>query len=202
VQHLIALSHIALTHPGDLQLLEDITLTYEWLDNNHEELNEHLIHHHTEPLFLNVENPRADGWQWDAAEHLMFNAPDEDQRRAVRPFLCQYRKLVLAAGAHEMKAPTRPAETISLSAEATLAAWRKANRKLRQEGKFVDIVIETATGKLNAHRMLLVAQSEFFEKMFMGSFSEAQDGRVCAAEYRLEVVSFALGKVQQLLETY
>ncbi|EIN04202.1 hypothetical protein PUNSTDRAFT_146680 [Punctularia strigosozonata HHB-11173 SS5] len=196
VHHLKALARIASDQAPTLELLGDITQTYQWLEERNVEAGDHLLDFHTEPLFLNVDDPRTECWQWDSAEQLIFNAPDEDRRRAVRGFLQQYRKLILAGGGHEIQAADRP-EVPRSSAEEALNIWRCALRYFRDQKKFVDVTIWAEDAVFDAHRVVLAASSEYFKTLFASGVAESQESAISVAEYRQNIVRHALSYIYE-----
>ncbi|KAJ7481164.1 hypothetical protein B0H11DRAFT_1915714 [Mycena galericulata] len=100
VDHLAVLAlKIAPECPRNSTLLKHLRATYKWLNENSETAREALLLRSTEPLFLNVDNPDTEAWEWRPAEQLFFNIDyDWESTFRVRQFLLDYRPLLLAAG--------------------------------------------------------------------------------------------------------
>ncbi|RPD56795.1 hypothetical protein L226DRAFT_469097 [Lentinus tigrinus ALCF2SS1-7] len=174
VKHLCVLTlRIAPNHLGNRDLLADIKATYEFLNEREAEARPYLRNRRRERLFLNVDDPLEDVWQFCAAAHMMFNVPDEDDRQGVRAFLGPFRNLLLAAGAEEIKRPSAPTLTPS-SAEEELSRLRASFDGLRQSRNLTDVVfrIPGSGDELPAHRVLLATTSEYFHDLFCGRFNE------------------------------
>lgn len=182
MRHLRVLTlRIAPNHRGDPELLADLKATYEFLNGREAEAEPYLRPRRREPLFLNVNDPTKDEWRFCAAGQMMFNVPDEDDRQEVRALLSPFRRLLLAAGAQEIKLPGAPTITLS-SSEEELARLRASFDDLRRSKTLTDVTFRVPGGdsgdELWAHRTFLVAASEFFRDSFTGSFLEGGPGFV------------------------
>ncbi|KAJ6531640.1 hypothetical protein DFH09DRAFT_1044441 [Mycena vulgaris] len=169
VKHLEVLAlQVAPEHRGNgvvhfnQSLLQQICATYQWLVQNKEEARHHLLLRLTEPLFLNVDDPAAEPWEWRSAEQLMLNVEyDYDETFRVRRFLQDYRPLLLAAGvkseeAVEYKPGLKPQDGNALRAEFDL---------MRRAGQLTDMLLmpskmmgeDIDVESLRAHSMFLAA---------------------------------------------
>ncbi|TFK86232.1 hypothetical protein K466DRAFT_566109 [Polyporus arcularius HHB13444] len=176
VKHLCVLTlRIAPKHLSDQGLLADIKATYEFLSEREAEAKPYLRIHRRDRLFLNVNDPSEDPWQFCAAGQMMFNVPDEDDRQGVRAFLYPFRKLLLAAGAEEIKLPKAPNLVLS-SAQEELSRLRASFDALRVSRTLTDVMFKVSGDEsgdeLRAHRALLATTSEYFRDLFGNHFSE------------------------------
>ncbi|KAF8205680.1 hypothetical protein K438DRAFT_1964095 [Mycena galopus ATCC 62051] len=162
VAHLVILTQtVAVEHPGNRTLLQQICATYEWLNENRAEARGHLL---CTPvaLFLNVDDPSSETWEWRKAAQLLFDIeydfPETDTFRA-RRFLQDYRPLLLAAGAeiehavdYRPKTRAQDGNTLQVSFDA-----------MRKAGQLTDTVLMPTTGEvvdegtLRAHSAFLAA---------------------------------------------
>ncbi|KAJ7172033.1 hypothetical protein C8R46DRAFT_1084593 [Mycena filopes] len=163
VNHLTILAQrVAPEHPGNRSLLEQLSATYGWLNENKEAAGPHLLRA-TGVLFLNVDDPSSEAWEWRSAEQLLFDVeydwPETNTFR-VRQFLQDYRPLLLAAGASiEHAVDYKPRSTATDG-----NALREAFDTMRRAGQLTDVVLEPVsepTGgnvdELRAHSTFLAA---------------------------------------------
>jgi hypothetical protein len=149
----------------------DIQATYQWLTENSAAARPHLLGRSAMPLWLNVEDPSVDTWEWHSANQLVFNGEDEGERRDVLPWLAHFRPLLKAAGAREIERPTRPNVQLT-SADATLAAQRRVAERMRTARLLTDVVIIAEDVEFPAHRVVLAMTSEYFADVFGSGFAE------------------------------
>ncbi|KAF7364083.1 hypothetical protein MSAN_01067100 [Mycena sanguinolenta] len=162
VKHLVILTQkIAPEHPQNRTLIQQIRATYEWLNNNKEAARVHLL---CTPiaLFLNVDDPTWETWEWRTAAQILFDIeydfPETNTFRA-RRFLQDYRPLLLAAGAGvehnvEYKPKTRAPDGNIL---------RDSFDAMRKAGQLTDTMLMPITDEdidedsLRAHSAFLAA---------------------------------------------
>jgi hypothetical protein len=162
---------VAEERPANASLLSDIQATYQWLTENSPAARQHLLARSAMPLWLNVEDPSVQTWEWHSANQLVFNGEDEGERRDVRPWLARFRPLLKAAGAREIERPTRPNVQLT-SADATLAAQRRVAERMRIACLLTDVVIVAEDVEFPAHRVVLAMASEYFADVFASGFAE------------------------------
>lgn len=124
IEHLRVLTlRIAPDFPQDRELLNDLTATYKFLTDRATVAKWLLTPLRNEALFLNVNNPQEDRWQFRSAAQIMFsianNIPDDEEYGAsddegyynqaddgnyqeACAFLIPFRPLLIAAGALEI----------------------------------------------------------------------------------------------------
>lgn len=167
VKHLKLLALRVGTDPskrGDV--LGDLESTYRWLQDRHRDAEGYLLDHHDEALWLNVDDPAIDAWEWHSASQLVFNAEDEDEQHEVRKWLEPFRSLLLVGGVREIKHPARPTVEPS-SGEAMLSQLRSVASDLREKAELTDVVFVGSNGdKHPAHRLFLAMASEHFRREF------------------------------------
>lgn len=168
---------IAQDHQFDRCLAGDFTATYKWLQTNLDDAQAPLIAYRDVPLFLNVDrvDPAAAlEWSFIPASRLIFNGPDEGQRRQVRTYLSQFKDLLVAVGANEVKNAVRPELKLS-PAEEVLKRFRAAFDVQRRNEQFTDVVLKSSDDEeFVAHRTVLAAASPHFEILFTGPWAEAR----------------------------
>ncbi|PCH34677.1 hypothetical protein WOLCODRAFT_165735 [Wolfiporia cocos MD-104 SS10] len=180
VEHLrVLVLKVAKDHTGHGEVLEDLRATYQWLNDRSSEAEQYLLQRPDEALFLNIDGPRDD-WRFMCASQLVFNAPDEDDRQAVREILLPYKDLLLAANALEIVQPSVP--TLQRSpAETVLQSLRSRMNEQRKQEILTDaILVSKDNGRFPVHRSFLAASGEHFNNMFCGGLSESRPASVIA----------------------
>ena len=171
------LRFIAQEHPFDKCLASDLTETYKWLQAHLSEAQAPLITYRDQPLFLNVDKTdpcAALEWTFEPASRLIFNGPDEGQRRRVRTYLSQFKDLLVAVGAQEVVSAVRP-ELQPSPAEEILKRFRASFDLQRRNKQFTDVILRSSDDKeFSAHRTVLAAVSPHFEILFSGPWSETR----------------------------
>ena len=181
---------IANERPNDPNVLSDLTETYKWLSSECDRCQALLLSLQDEHLFLNVDDTSA-AWRFSSAERILFNGYDEDNWQSARTFLFQFKALLLNVGAKEIKQVARPPLQLS-PADQVLVKLRTALNKQRLEGHLTDIVLLSSDeASFTAHRAILAASSQHFERMFGHNWSE-KTGPVRTQESSA-VLSHALG---------
>ncbi|KAG8937435.1 hypothetical protein FRC00_005672 [Tulasnella sp. 408] len=164
VQHLKNLSiHIANHKLQSETLFHDIQHIYEWLRMNLKDVKRYLQLISPYPVWLNVdsmENP----WTWCTANQLVFDLTRDTGRSfKAKEFLCDYRELLLAAGAKKRRYATISQQKPETSHyEKVLAGWRE----LRRKELFFDIWFKPEGSVIGAHRTLLAALIPHFAQAF------------------------------------
>ncbi|KAK7038120.1 hypothetical protein R3P38DRAFT_3311332 [Favolaschia claudopus] len=140
VAHLAILTQkVAVDHPQNRTLLQQLCATYRWLNDHTEDAREPLLCRN-EALFLNVDDAHSEDWEWQKASELLFDIEwdfPETNTFAVRRFLQDYRPLLLAAGAGtehniDFKQKTSAQDDNSL---------RDSFNNMRKAGQLTDIVL-------------------------------------------------------------
>ena len=145
-------------------VLEDLESTYKWLQDHHLDAEQYL--HHDEPLWLNVDDPATDRWEWNSATQLVFNPEDEDDRVPVRKWLAEFKPLLTASGVREILRPTKPT-IVLLSTEEKFSGIMTAAHDLRHDTKLTDVVFIGPGGDEHpAHRFFLATTSNHFRRLF------------------------------------
>ncbi|KAJ6531213.1 hypothetical protein B0H19DRAFT_472983 [Mycena capillaripes] len=195
VAHLVVLAvQIAPNHPGDQILLQHLQATYQWLDENREEAREHLLCHTQEALFLNVDDPRSEPWEWRAATELLFDIEydyPETKTFQVRQFLQNHRPLLLAAGAGSEHAVDFQPKTKAPDGNAL----RDAFDAMQKAGQLWDVVLVpsetmdegTDTKPLRAHSSFLAAAIPHVREGLLG-WAEGSSNRYSSLGHTSERV--------------
>ncbi|KAG8937656.1 hypothetical protein FRC00_002984, partial [Tulasnella sp. 408] len=164
VLHLKNLStHVATHELQSETLFREIRHIYEWLKMNQQDFQQYLDLISPHPVWLNVDSMESP-WTWCAADQLVFDLP-RDTGRSFRAqlFLCDYRDLLIAAGARRRRYATidqhRPETSYSAK---SLAGWRE----LRRKELFFDIWFKPEGSVIGAHRTLLAALIPHFAQAF------------------------------------
>ena len=168
---------LALRHSGDRTLLSDLKATYTWLNKNIEASREALLHAVDIPLFLNVVDPLTSEWigSWQPASKLVLNLTEDcNSRKAVKPFLHEYEKLLLSAGCPRLNLSFRTKR--QPSAEGVSVALAKQFNEMRREGRLTDLFFEPTiqtsddefsnSQELAAHKVFLAATLTYFRDKF------------------------------------
>ncbi|KAJ7186780.1 hypothetical protein C8R46DRAFT_279690 [Mycena filopes] len=177
VEHLRVLAlQVAKDYTSDIYLLADLESTYKWLDTHQDEVLDSLIEFHDEPLFLNVDDPKTDPWQWHCADEMFFNILDGGDLKSVKKFLRPLKDLLTVAGVEDIvHAPVPGLERATV--ETQLSLLRAGFQTMRLEGKLTDVVfVADDETRYGAHRAYLAPQSEYLNDLFCGSFTEAGPG--------------------------
>ncbi|KAJ7578054.1 hypothetical protein C8J56DRAFT_1031317 [Mycena floridula] len=208
----------------NMSLLEDLEATYGWLaDKAPAIIAQHLDT--SEAVFLNVDDPKTDEWEWSGISNLWFNIRYADQGRIpARSFLERYKPLLKALGAHEMK----NAKLSHLEGDGGFEegdVWLKRYDSMRHAKKLTDFKfqlsdehkIDADEDKLWGHRSFLAAsiphlnlsltegwaESDTASYPFDGSYFEAKAilGQIFAKSYTPTDDDIAEGDLlQNLLE--
>lgn len=180
LKHLLVLARIALVHPSDSGLLSDISKTYQWLEQHNEgiEFRNCLVQHHSDALFLNVDDPDRDSWIWHSADELYINHSDSPDSKCwgVRKFLVPFHGLLRLAGVQEVRMSTAREMPLSVP-EEELNLIRRGFNDQRLEGMWTDVKFTTdfnyGNQEFPAHRSFLASKYPYFKTQFCGSFRES-----------------------------
>ncbi|RDL30678.1 Uncharacterized protein BP5553_10023 [Venustampulla echinocandica] len=152
------------------EFLNDLCLTYEYLQDNVEESSASF--HLTESaIWLNLNtmdrvtvsvNDIKSSWQ-ALAELVLSSSCDAGPIKAVKPGLMRYEKLLRALGCSSITYPTveRPEVVPGRSVSNSI-------RQLRNDGKLLDITYSSEGMRVQAHRVVLAAMSEKCALQFSG----------------------------------
>ena len=170
------------------EMLGDLESTYKWLQDRHLDAEGYLLDHHDEAIWLNVDNPAIDAWEWRSASQLGFNVEDEDERHKVRKWLEPFRPLLLVSGAREIKHPARPSIELS-SGEAMLSQFRDVASNLREKAELTDVVFIGSNGDEHpAHRLFLAMASEHFRREFCGAMGGVESSTDASVDDPVQVM--------------
>lgn len=128
-----------------------------------------MIQFHSEALFLNVNDPTREAWEWKSSGELVLET-DEDLGLycPVKTFLLPYRNLLVSSGVHLIQNAEVPQLTSPMSSDtAQLATMRSVFQEMRKEEKLTDVQFSTDEGDLfPAHRSFLATCSTYFYDTF------------------------------------
>jgi hypothetical protein len=192
--HLVVLStRIALDHPRNETVLQDLRETYSWLAQTTHvaESGQLLGAFRDKAIWLNVDNPQEDAWIWNSADQIVFNGQDSEKnnQREAHSWMSNYKQLLLASGAREIHRPAAPVITLT-PVEAQYRAARATVDTLRTGRKLTDVIFVAEDGQeFVAHRIWMATASDYFLDMFAGSsgFSESSDDISPANPVRIDV---------------
>ena len=163
-------------------LQADLHASYTWLLNQLPAQATYLksLIHPTERLFLNVDDPNTDTWVWHGTSCLIFNLLyPEKGHEPVRQYLQEFKPLLLALGAHEVKGAKRIIDHEATSA-LNVEQLREAFNAMRKARRLTDIKIiplaserqDFDTDSLSAHASFLAASSPHFHDALGGTWRE------------------------------
>lgn len=183
-------SRVSQDHPKSGSVLSDIRATYEWLNqpDNANAASTYLQRRKHESLFLNVDDPQSDDWEWRPAEALVAGLHfDGGGLISLRNFLGPFTHLLQAAGANSLADPTyqRPQQK-----DDKLASLRTTFNSMREEGELTDMMLMplglTKTAiigedvcKLRFHRVFMAAAVPHLRSMFSSGMVEARSEELC-----------------------
>jgi sacsin len=151
--------------------------TYKWLDDHQDVVEDIIVNYHSEPLFLNVDDPATEPWLWHSADEMFFNILDGGDLKSVKKFLMPFKDLLSVAGVEDIVNPTVPTGLVRSSVDTQLTTLRTGLQTMRFEGKLTDVVfISDDDTRYPAHRSFLAPMSEYLNDLFCGSFTEAGPG--------------------------
>ncbi|KAG9048531.1 hypothetical protein FS837_012661 [Tulasnella sp. UAMH 9824] len=155
VHHLRNLSTYIATHELQSEtLFHEIQHIYEWLRMNQKEVQQYLDLISPHPVWLNIDSMDSP-WTWCTANQLVFDLTHDTKRSfRAKQFLCDYRELLIAAGAQKRRYDTIDQQQPETShSEKGLAGWRE----LRRREILFDIWFKPEGFVIGAHRGLLAA---------------------------------------------
>ncbi|TFK63721.1 hypothetical protein BDN72DRAFT_963728 [Pluteus cervinus] len=179
VNHLRFLAlRIAPDHPWNRTLITDLEATYKWLNENQQEAREFLLTSEGVPLFLNVNDPQSDDWNWYSAQQLMLGVTWDSPAKGtyyVRNFLKQYEGVLRAAGVEKL----HTAEYQSNSPSDTRVSFQEVYNDMRLAGTVIDLhLVPTKSDdtidaqRLRCHKSFLAASVPHIREA-MANWSEA-----------------------------
>lgn len=162
--------------------LADLSATYAWLD-----IHWTIVGVRQDSVFLNVDDPETDDWEWYPASKLVFNLYyAEKERVPVRRFLQKYKKLLKTVGAQEVENAKMQQEEVLEDVEDQFTELRKSYNVMRQAEQLVDIrlIPAPAEGSSNseelpslwAHASFLSASIPHLKDALAGNWKESQSG--------------------------
>ncbi|KAJ7578057.1 hypothetical protein C8J56DRAFT_869498 [Mycena floridula] len=183
VAHLRAIALVIAPQRLDSSLLSDLESTYTWLTGKSVTIAA------SEALFLNVDDPVIDYWEWCPAANIVFNLPyTENNLVPAGKFLQRYKSLLKSLGAEEVKNAKMIAQDEE-SAEKKLGLLRKTYDEMRQGQELTDFkfqlqfqVDSDAERKLWAHKSFLAASIPHLKDALTGTWAESRD----ATSYRFD----------------
>lgn len=198
-------TEVAPEYPANEDLLSDIKDTYQWLlDHKGDEgLGDELLQYQGDQLFLNVDDPDTEEWNWRSADELCFNIDDLPDSNCwnVRKFLEPFEALLRLAEVEAVEAPSIPTLPPT-SLETQFTAMRNAFNEMRIGGKLTDVQFVAEDGRESfAHRAFLAATSEHFQSSFCGRFRDsgpataAEPLVIQSLEYSGEAIACTIGEL-------
>ena len=181
VAHLLILSKLSKSETRS----RDVIATYKFLNDNVEAARNVILQHHSEKIFLNVDDPSKDEWTWEAADNLAFSTHDVEEVQRVRPFLTPFKDLLLTAGVLRVYQPPVADASPLTSDSVLLLQIRTGFNEMRKARQFIDVVFIPSSGpqlgeeeigvdpELVAHRNFLAVYSDYFRDAFCGNYKEA-----------------------------
>ena len=175
--------------------------SYEWLEDNLTEV-EQAGDLQDERIYLNVDDPVRDEWNWLPASGMALDTQDLAVVSSVRGFLQNYRKLLKATGVLEASYPELQTGVDDSHLDDQLSLIRVQFASMRDSGHFTDVTL-LSNGKngtvsmgehsdmevdaiedadvgdpnsLHGHRVWLSAVNTYFKDMFSpgSGFVESQ----------------------------
>jgi hypothetical protein len=177
----------------DHSVLRDLEKTYAWLNDNAEAAMPHLLECIEEPLFLNVDSPK-EAWVWRSADSLVMGMHyDFGDKFQVHEWLLNYKDLLRAAGAGEIRhrtfAPPLPQSAFDEGLRSRANQWRQAGMYFDLEMKPRD-----SSSVFKAHRYFLGLVVEHFETLFLGGYKEGKQGEPVHLDVSAFCLRFMLGE--------
>lgn len=176
--------------PQGPDVLYYLKKTYQWLSTESSTaiVGPAMDSLRNEQLFLNVEDPTTDVWQWAAAEEMAFENHDVENVQRVRKFLLPFKPFLEVSGVIDVKYPDMNlARDPGAADDDELEVARKGFEEMRESRTFTDVVftsqeedhlaLESRT-EFYAHRNFLSAFGGYFKDMFTGNFQEARQASV------------------------
>lgn len=128
---------------------------------------------------------------WTCSELLCSGLKsDSSQIQYVRSFLVPFASL-LDHYRVEKYFPSEEIEPPTPSTEYS-AVILSDFRRLRQEGKLLDITLDVENTKIEAHKIILATASKYWERMLTGSFRETNEGIIPLPELKAKTVTTVL----------
>jgi hypothetical protein len=185
--HLTVLAlQVAPDHPSNRYLLDDLTKTYQWLDEHQDVAEDFIIRMHDKALWLNVDDPMNEPWEWHTADEMFFNV-DAPGLKPVKDYLQPYKDLLYVAGVEIIVNPEAP-EAATSTAQQKLTELYDGFNQMRVEGKLIDVVYIAEDGqRFPAHRAVLATLSEYLRDLFCGDFAESATDASTAEPIEMEL---------------
>lgn len=160
-------------HQNHVQaFLSDLHSTYAYLQE-HLENSTAYFSPNAGPIWLNIDSVDGNAASldsvkspssWHKVKNLVLSSScDAGPVKAVRPSLMRYEKLLRALGCHSIVYPTVTRTTLHHGHSVSTSL-----RKLRDEGKLLDVTYSTEGRLIKAHRVVLAAISDKCAVQFSG----------------------------------
>lgn len=153
--------------------LSDVYSTYRYLQNNlYESRVTFTLQTKKVWLNLDISDPnivRKEDMQssWCSIDHLVLSsACDIGKFMSVRDGLMPYEKLLTELGCEPIMYPTLPPAE-GLTTESVSSAMKR----MRGEGKLLDVTLVAEGSQIRAHKLVLAAPSTYFATQFNGNWS-------------------------------
>ena len=178
MEHLKVLAEIGRDCGHCPALLSDLKATYRWLNDHVDEICADILQENSNPLFLNVDDPKSDKWVWHSALNIVRDLHDVQELHDLKDFLRNYNDLLDAAGIRKIHNVI--AEPVVKTDQTTF--FREQFNEMRQRRCDVNVDFNAADDQyriLSAHRTWLGANSKHFRTLFLppaddGGFREAR----------------------------
>jgi hypothetical protein len=119
----------------------------------------------TEPIFLNVEDPKTDDWgdNWRTASQLVIDLHyDSGDRYHVAAYLASFHRMLTAAGVPRVKRPRYTHQPVDMALRSRFETFRK-------EGRYIDVHLATSerpSSRYPVHAVFLGACIDHFGKLW------------------------------------
>jgi sacsin len=153
--------------------LSDLHSTYSYLEDHLEE-SRACFSLSTSAIWLNINSSEGEYASLDSVQSswhevkdlVLSSSCDAGRVKAVRPSLMRYEKLLRALGCNSIIYPTVTRPTIHHGHSVSTSL-----RKLRDEGKLLDVTYSTEGRLIKAHRVVLAAVSDKCARQFSGRWA-------------------------------
>ncbi|EAU81693.2 hypothetical protein CC1G_02709 [Coprinopsis cinerea okayama7 len=191
-------------------VLRYLKSTYAWLDKNLADAREVVAALKDEALFLNVNDPAVDAWEWISPSRMAFENHDVANIQRVRGFLLSYKDLLKEAGVADVNYPDfDPSGALGGKEHELLLRSRASYARQREKKQLTDVILRSKEedhledgerNKFYAHRSFLASYGGYFESMFTGEFAEGQEASPSnPVEVPLDYSVFAIKTVLDFL---
>jgi hypothetical protein len=173
--------------PHRRTILPDLKATYKWLNQQETSALQSLgLSLHDVPIFLNVNDPEKDDWNWSSASRMAFEVEGLTNIQGVRKFLRNYRTFLTAAGVLEAHYPEADEDGEHSGSPHDLNSLQSLVQNFNEQrlgGKFTDVLFlphKEASGRtreqlyglddpsLRGHQNFLAGCATWFKNLFLG----------------------------------